>query len=344
MKSIFEKVKTFLATLNKKVLNIGVILLVALSIGLTLIITSCDNSNENQVVYKYTDFTAKEKQVFTQNVGEVVPFIESNEYYVEGIASEYDFSKGIVYTSQGNSKEEFEQYLIKLANEGYKLTAPDGQSAIWYVYKKGEITLEVTWYTDLVQSHFELRVYLPNGGTGNNGGNTGDTGNQGGTGGDNTGNNGGNNNGGNTEPTNVTYNINGSLPSGMTYVSSNAKLPEPDFSNTTGGLRFKYVDTYITTPTFTASSTVKVNITGLRLTQNEKTHNGVNDIFTIYGLDANGNNVATGSITTSNETGDNIATLTGEGIVSLKIVFTSYPTNGSVCYNIAISNIILELN
>lgn len=341
MKNILEKAKTFLAKLNKKVLYISVGALAALAVILTVAITSCDKPDENPVVYKYTDFTAKEKQVFTDNIGEVIPFIESNEYYVEGIAGEYDFSKGIVLTSEGNSKADFEQYLVKLANAGYKLAAPNGESSVWYVYNKGDITLEVTWYTDLVQSHFELRVYLPGGGTGNNGGNGG---NQGGTGGDNTGNNGGNNNGGNTEPTNVTYNINGSLPSGMTYVSSNAKLPEPDFSNTTGGLRFKYVDTYITTPTFTASSTVKVNITGLRLTQNEKTHNGVNDIFTIYGLDANGNNVATGSITTSNETGDNIATLTGEGIVSLKIVFTSYPTNGSVCYNIAISNIILELN
>ena len=53
-----------------------------------------DNSGENnedtkpdggntEAKYLYTDFTTAEKKIFTDFVGEVIPFVPNNEYYVE---------------------------------------------------------------------------------------------------------------------------------------------------------------------------------------------------------------------------------------------------------------------
>ncbi len=124
------------------------------------------------------------------------------------------------------------------------------------------------------------------------------------------------------------------MPAGLTYITNNASYPDPSFY-ADGGLKMNYVNMGVQTSTFEAQSEVVVVINVRALNDNTKTA-GDADAFTVYGLDANGNVVATASLANV-VAGDNAVTLTGAGIVSVKVVMTDYPAgNKSACANVSL--------
>lgn len=127
------------------------------------------------------------------------------------------------------------------------------------------------------------------------------------------------------------------LPTGLTYISNNpTDYPNPSFY-ANGSLKMNYVNMGVQTGTFEAQSSVVVTIDIAALNA-KKTSDNAGDCFTVYGLDANGNTVATAVLDTVS-VGENALTLTGEGIVSVKVVMTAFPYNGEYDCNAGLKGV-----
>ena len=131
---------------------------------------------------------------------------------------------------------------------------------------------------------------------------------------------------------------NKTISDNLTYITNNSSFPNPSFYSD-GGLKMNYVNMGVQTANFTAQNSVTVTITINALNENQKSDNASVDAFTVYGLDAAGNVVATATINTL-ATGENTVTLTGEGIVAVKVVMTDYPVlDTGKCANVSFAGI-----
>ena len=145
-----------------------------------------DNKPSTGNKYKYTDFSSAEKKIFSDYIGEIIPFIPTNEYTVEGYYEESDYENGINFYTVGNTKVDFENFRASL--DGYVLSATfdDNSGDTWYEYQKGDVILRVSYY------HYEgknfIDVYL----SVNEGDNSSGGGNQSGNDNTDNGNSGGN--------------------------------------------------------------------------------------------------------------------------------------------------------
>lgn len=106
------------------------------------------NGGGEEVGHTYKDFTPSEKQLFIRYIGEIIPFIANDEYYVEGYYDLADYENGINFYTYGNSQTEFEAY--RLAFVGYQLTDTytDILGDLWYTYVKGNITVDLSFYVE----------------------------------------------------------------------------------------------------------------------------------------------------------------------------------------------------
>ena len=102
-----------------------------------------------------TDFTAEEKALFEDYFGFVVPFIESEEYYVEEYELYYEETDeteiGVNFYAYGLTSAEFNDYkaLFTTAN-GYTYDGEeeDSYGDMWYYYTKNGHYVDVTYYMD----------------------------------------------------------------------------------------------------------------------------------------------------------------------------------------------------
>lgn len=111
----------------------------------TVIPPSGGNSN----THTYTAFTAADKQLFTTYIGEVIPFIANDEYYIEGYYDETGYEYGLNFYTLDNTKAEFDSYRSALVSAGYSLyeTYQDDNGDTWYTYiKNNDIVIDVSWY------------------------------------------------------------------------------------------------------------------------------------------------------------------------------------------------------
>ena len=138
----------------------------------------------------YNAFTSTEIETFTALVGEVIPFIPNNEYYLETSSDEY--GTYINFYTCGNTGADFTAYQGLLVASGYTLddTQTDEYGDLWYCYSKGDICIDASYYEYDGDRVIDLYVYLYSAGD--------DTGNEGSGGG------GGNENG--SASTSKTYN------------------------------------------------------------------------------------------------------------------------------------------
>lgn len=138
----------------------------------------------------------------------------------------------------------------------------------------------------------------------------------------------------------VSYEINNAMPSGLTYISNNpTDYPNPSFYKNAGGLKMNFGNMGVQTATFEAQNSVVVTFTIAALNQNSKTGEA-GDCFKVYGLDANGNVVAEAGLATVVK-GENAATLTGEGIVSVKVVMVTWPHDGTKYCNVELTKVVV---
>lgn len=121
---------------------------------------------------------------------------------------------------------------------------------------------------------------------------------------------------------------------GGTYITNNSNYPNPSFY-ADGGLKMNFYNMGMLSETFTAKDSVQVTLKFNALNSNTKNENDANvDPFTVYGLNAAGEVVATAS-TNDVKVGSTVVELAGTGIVQVKVIMTDYYNDGTVRYNIS---------
>ena len=143
-----------------------------------------DNDSDKQN-YLYTNFTPAEKTLFNQLIGEVIPFIANNEYYVEEYSYEYDdyYEEGINFYTYGNTEAEFNGYKAQFSTYTYEGTDTDDYGDAWYFYSSSKgFYIDLCYYYGEDSYIIDVYVYFEydydddGGDSGNNGGNSGNGG------------------------------------------------------------------------------------------------------------------------------------------------------------------------
>ncbi|MBE6693422.1 MAG: hypothetical protein E7589_01495 [Ruminococcaceae bacterium] len=99
--------------------------------------------------HTYTAFTSSEKKLFNTYIGEIIPFIPNDEYYIEGYYDVDDYEHGINFYTFGNTQTEFDNYLDSFTKNGYELwdTYEDDYGDTCYAYvKNDDIYVDVSYY------------------------------------------------------------------------------------------------------------------------------------------------------------------------------------------------------
>ena len=118
-----------------------------------------NNGNQNQTSYTYTAFTPTEKALFIQYIGEVIPFVPNNEYYVEGYYDKTGYEYGMSFYTFGNTQADFDAYLLKFADYELYGTYEDTAGDTWYCYVKGDIVVDLAFYYHEGDYVIDLYVY-----------------------------------------------------------------------------------------------------------------------------------------------------------------------------------------
>lgn len=110
-------------------------------------------------VYNYHDFTDEEKAIFDKYIGARIPFIKCDVYYLEGYYDLDDYEHGINFYTEGNTDEEFEEYLKVFAD--FKLTKvyEDELGCTWNRYIKDDLVVEISYYRVLGTPYVDMYVY-----------------------------------------------------------------------------------------------------------------------------------------------------------------------------------------
>ena len=166
-----------------KKLLVSIILVLALILSLSscsfedLVGGIFDNFTENEDGYAYTSFTGAEAKDLKKFLGEVIPFAPCDEYYIEGYYGKDDFENGINYYTVGNTAEDFNAYIELFVNYTNEGSYRDGDGITWTVFKKGNLVVEVAYYSYGGSSFIDVYAKLdadntnPGGGNNNQGGN-----------------------------------------------------------------------------------------------------------------------------------------------------------------------------
>ena len=133
--------------------------------GADSIVDSSDSGNIGGDV-ETKDFTASEKALFNEYFGFVIPFVESNEYYVEEYELYYDTTDeteiGLNFYAYDNTKAEFNAYkalFTTSAGYTYDGTDTDEYGDDWYYYSRGDYYIDMSYYlTD--DGSYVIDVYV----------------------------------------------------------------------------------------------------------------------------------------------------------------------------------------
>ena len=111
----------------------------------------------NDTEYEYTEFTQEELDIFTNNVGYVLPFIPTDLYEVElDTVNEW-----INYYTYGNTPSEFELYLGELESLGFTYDSTYEYDGVeWLSYIKNGRYLDLGgYYTDEEEPIYVIDIY-----------------------------------------------------------------------------------------------------------------------------------------------------------------------------------------
>ncbi len=102
----------------------------------------CQGHTPVAPTYEYNDFTTDEKDLFTDTVGFVIPFIPNNDYLVDSYND--DGYIGVYLYTFGNTEAEFEAYLDLFdAAYTYDGEETDSEGYTWYLYSNGEVNIDI---------------------------------------------------------------------------------------------------------------------------------------------------------------------------------------------------------
>lgn len=131
----------------------------------------------SSVEHIYTEFSSDEFNLIFDILGIPLPFIPSDEYYVDEY--ELDGEYGINYYAFGNTKEEFSEYLDKFYLYSYDGSYEDDYGDTWYCYSVDyEIYIDVSHYYFEGDYVVDLYAYyiIEDGDSGSGSGDSGNTG------------------------------------------------------------------------------------------------------------------------------------------------------------------------
>ena len=101
------------------------------------------------------DFTTEEKALFSEYCGFVIPFIESDEYYVEEYEYYYADSDeteiGVNFYAYGHTKTQFNNYKALYTSASgytYDYSEKDDHGDMWYYYSRGDYYIDLSYYAD----------------------------------------------------------------------------------------------------------------------------------------------------------------------------------------------------
>ncbi|MBR5173706.1 MAG: hypothetical protein IKW16_02020, partial [Clostridia bacterium] len=108
----------------------------------------------------YQDFTDAEKAMFNGFIGEVIPFLPNDEYYVEVDYDAEVMGDYLFYYTFDNTKSEFRSYLKDLEEAGFVAgeTEKDMYGDTWYYYSKGDVKLKVGFYR--YEGYYTMDVFV----------------------------------------------------------------------------------------------------------------------------------------------------------------------------------------
>ena len=113
-----------------------------------------------EVTKTYKDFTISEKDIFTQYIGTVIPFIPNDEYYVEGYYDLTDYENGINFYTVGNTEAEFNAYLELFGEYELYETYLDDFGDTWYCYIKDDVIVDLSYYTYEGEDYVDVYVIV----------------------------------------------------------------------------------------------------------------------------------------------------------------------------------------
>ena len=119
-----------------------------------------ENPDDGDTGYTYTDFTSNEKALFLQYIGEVIPFLPNDEYYLEGYNDVDDYENGMWYCVVGATNMGFALYRGMYSDYDFLKEYEDCEGDTWYCYKKGDIYVEMVYYYDEFDMCIEVYVSL----------------------------------------------------------------------------------------------------------------------------------------------------------------------------------------
>ena len=129
------------------------------------------------------DFTAEEKALFNEYFGFVIPFVASDEYYVEDYTEEYTglYDAYVNFYTLGSTQAEFNAYKAAFEPNGFKFVEEykDDYGDTCYLYSKGDVYVDMSYYLYDGEYFIDVYVYIESTG-GGSGGNQGGSGDQGG--------------------------------------------------------------------------------------------------------------------------------------------------------------------
>ena len=150
----------------KKLLSLLLVLFISISALASCsvvegILGSSDSSSggHRPDVYRYNDFTNEEKEILTEYVGEVIPFVPCNKYYFEGIYDEYSFDDGVNYYTVGSTRADFEKYVSLYSEYEYTGSYTDDYGDTWYTYENDKVTVNLSYYFYSGASYIDVLAY-----------------------------------------------------------------------------------------------------------------------------------------------------------------------------------------
>lgn len=121
--------------------------------------------------YIYNEFTSDEKSTYNEYVGFVIPFLPTDDYYVEGY--EEDGYRGVYLSAVCGSRDEFDGYLMAYSSYVSDGEEKDEYGDVWYLFSRGNVYIDICYYEYEGVSYVDVDAYYEASDEGD-GGNTGD--------------------------------------------------------------------------------------------------------------------------------------------------------------------------
>ena len=116
--------------------------------------------DETPGYFTYTDFTSQEKELFNTYIGEIIPFIPNDKYFVTSFYGDGNFEEGIRFYTYYNTAEEFSAYLGRFTDYTLERETTDEYGITWRHFVKGNIVVAAAYYQSLGIDLVDIYVFL----------------------------------------------------------------------------------------------------------------------------------------------------------------------------------------